>query len=146
MSLTVVTERTGDTLSGNINGVNLVYTTSFDFDAAKVNVYVNGLQRVPDVDNGWVATAPRTITMKRALKDGDTLAVEYQTPQLGGGGALGGIPNPPILEEFVPGFSASEYVPSMSAEDLVPSMGSGENVPSLDALDLRPVLIIADDE
>ena len=96
-----VKETAGDTLVGAIDGANTVFLTTFDFDGL-VNVFLNGMLKQASLDDGYTATAPRTVTMKEAPLVGDTLEIEYKADVKTGGGALGGCPEAVRVNELVP--------------------------------------------
>ncbi len=87
----------GDTLSGAIDGTNAVFTARYAFLPESVNVYVNGLLKVRDWADGFTVTAPKTVTLNEAPQVGDSLEIEYQTNMQTGGGALGGVPDSPVV-------------------------------------------------
>jgi hypothetical protein len=134
-------ETAGDTLVGAINGVNTVYTTSFDFDPGSVNVYVNGRLKVRTLDDGFTPQAPRTLIMKEALLIGDSLEVEYKSDVATGGGADGGCPSPPQIEIAKPTTESDEYLPALLTEDMDPSLTADELRLSMIAASLKPVII-----
>ena len=107
MSLTI-TETAGDTLIGAINSSNKQFTTSFDFIAVSVNVYLNGQLKVPAYDDGFTIIGVRTVEMKLIPIIGDTLVIEYQTNIQTGGGALGGVPPAPNMLELAPVITSIE--------------------------------------
>ena len=134
-------ETAGDTLVGAINGVNTVYTTSFDFDPGSVNVYVNGRLKVRTLDDGFTPQAPRTLIMKEALLIGDSLEVEYKSDVATGGGADGGCPSPPQIVEARPTTDSDEYIPGMTTDNLDPSLTADELRLSMITDSLQPVIL-----
>lgn len=144
----VLHERSGYTLTGAIDGVNDTFTTSYDYAALTVQVYVSGVLRNPLDANGYTLTLPNQIVFKIAPLPGppcaDTVEVEYQAASgvVTGGGAEGGCPLAPETEVLAPFLdAAAELVPStepkpldaasVGAEDLVPTLVSDELVPAL---------------
>lgn len=112
-------------LIGVIDGVNRTYRVHVDFNPDTVNVYVNGLLKVREWDDGFVVQSPRTVILNEPLVEGDSLEIEFQTDAKTGGGALGGVPEPPQLEELVPRLEVDappvpkftiEQAPSVSLE------------------------------
>lgn len=134
-------ETQGDTLQGAIDGVNYTYVCSFDFIPETVNVYVNGRLKIRDWDDGFVVLPPRTINMKEPLLAGDSLEIEYRTQAQTGGGALGGVPNPPALGVLVPGTEAWQLQPGTTADVLQATATAEQPVPSVLAQGLRPAII-----
>lgn len=135
-------EKQGDTLQGDIDEVNTVYTTTYNFDPDTVNIYVNGRLKIKDWDDGFWATAPDIVTMKEPLKLGDSLEVEYKSDVKTGGGADGGCPEPPQVYRNVPGVSAEQDLPGVAAGVLEPqTLSSGENSPTMTSDELVPVII-----
>lgn len=134
-------ETAGDTLTGAINGVNTVYTTSFDFDASSVNVFVNGRLKVRELDDGFTPQAPRTIILKEALLVDDSLEVEYKSDVATGGGADGGCPEPPQVLEEKPSTESAEYKPGVATDNLDPNLVADELRSEILADTLKPVII-----
>lgn len=134
-------ETAGDTLIGAINGANTAYTTSFDFDPDTVNIFVNGRLKVRDLDDGFVLRAPRTIIMKEALLEGDSLEVEYKSDVATGGGADGGRPEPPQVTETIPTVDSETHKPGIAAQDMDPSVAADELKSATITDELSPVII-----
>ena len=81
-----IREDCGASLKGVIDGVNLIYKTTYAMRLDRViDVYVNGLCRMADLDNGYILQDPYTVQMREPLLDGDTLSVRYNCnpPQVG---------------------------------------------------------------
>ena len=145
MSDTFLKETAGETLQGVIDGSNMVYMVSFDFNADSVNIYVNGRLKIRDWDDGFWVIPPRTVKLKEPLEYGDSLEVEYKANIQTGGGAEGGRPNPPSLGIVEPGMQATQNLPAMRADEVKPGMDAsgvqpGQVVPAT----LRPVIIRPD--
>ncbi len=98
----LIKETAGDTLTGAIDGTNATFVVSFDYDISLVNVFWNGILKVASLDDGYTLTTPRTVVLKEAPQVGDTIEIEYNYNNRTGGGALGGIPEPPVVEELIP--------------------------------------------
>jgi len=151
MSGLLVKETAGDTLTGAIDGVNKVFQTSFDFNDAFVNVYLNGLLLQDDLDTGYNLIPPRTVVMKEAPQfgpdDPDTLEIEYKAVGIKtGGGALGGCPEPLQVSTVIPEMQTSQNIPSLGADDLEPETLTQENEPRiLVNPDLRPRMLGTED-
>jgi hypothetical protein len=63
--------------TGDIDGVNTVFTVSKPYTAGSLAVWVN-LLRIEANDDGWTETTTTTFTMKEAPRSGDTLLVRYE--------------------------------------------------------------------
>lgn len=99
----LVSEQSGDSLGGAINGSNTTFTTSFDYVDAFVQVFLNGVLLYADHANGYTLAPPRGIQMKIAPESLDTLEVAYQADTQAGGGAQSGrCPNAPQLSVLRP--------------------------------------------
>lgn len=134
-------ETAGDTLTGAIDGSNVHYVCSFDFNADTVNVYVNGRLKIRDWDDGFVVLPPRTVAMKEALLLGDSLEVEYKSDTRTGGGALGGCPEAPLASILAPGVETGQDVPGMATQNLEPTAFADVDKPSTYSDDLVPTII-----
>lgn len=134
-------ETAGDTLTGAVDGSNVHYVCSFDFNADTVNVYVNGRLKIRSWDDGFVVLPPRTIAMKEALLPGDSLEIEYKSDTRTGGGALGGVPGAPETMILEPGVAGESLVPDTTANNLQATATADLEKPSLLATSLRPVII-----
>lgn len=102
-----ISEKAGGSLGGAINGTNTVFTTSYDYDDAFVQVYLNGLCLFAGLDDGYTLSPPRTVILKEAPigapGDADTLEIVYRAnTQAGGGAEVGGCPDAPILNLLRP--------------------------------------------
>lgn len=139
----LVKETAGDTLVGAVDGTNTAFATSFDFTPETVHVYLNGRLKIRDWDDGFWVTGVRLVIMKEPPLLGDTLEVEYRSDTRTGGGALGGIPAPPLIEILHPAVeSAGEHVPETLAGELAPTSSSRENKPGVSSKgELRPMII-----
>jgi hypothetical protein len=62
---------------GVIDGVNKDFTTSLDYTAGTLNVWVNGVLVRQQDDDGWNETGANSFSMKEAPRLGDTLRVFY---------------------------------------------------------------------
>lgn len=142
MSETLLKETAGDTLVGAIDGVNVDYTVSYDYNADTVNVYVNGRLKIRDWDDGFWTVAPRGIKLKEPLQFGDSLEVEYKADTLTGGGAEGGCPSPPRIVETIPGLQSEQNIPEMNANNLQPETTAGRGIGlDVNPKNLRPVIL-----
>ena len=63
---------------GPINGANVAFTTKTAFASGTLGVLVNGRLVDPDLDDGFVESAPWDFTMKAAPRIGDVLFTAYQ--------------------------------------------------------------------
>lgn len=136
-------ETAGDTLIGAIDGTNMQFTTTFDFQADSVNVYLNGRLKVKDWDDGFWVTGTRLVTMKEPPLVGDTLEIEYRSDTRTGGGALGGVPSAALVEVLKPEAEAGgEKTPDVMASELTPISTSKEDKPGISSQgELRPMII-----
>lgn len=136
-------ETAGDTLTGDIDGSNVVFTTSFDFQFESVNVYLNGRLKVRDWDDGFWVTGVRIVTMKEPPLLGDTLEVEYRSDTRTGGGALGGVPGPAQIEVLRPDAEPEgERTPETLAVELAPASTSREDKPGVSSRgELKPMIV-----
>ncbi len=138
----LIKETQGDTLVGTINGVNTDYYVTFPFEGGTVNIYVNGLLKVASWADGFTETAPNQVTLKIPLIVGDSLEVEYQSDTPTGGGAEGGCPLAPVIENTEPYLATSQSIPNVATDKLQPETGSdGENKPVILSDDLKPVIL-----
>lgn len=138
-------ETAGDTLTGAINGVNAVYVTSFDFDPSTVNVFVNGRLKVRELDDGFTPQSPRTIILKEALLTGDSLEVEYKSDVATGGGADGGCPEPPRVQESKPTTESAEYLPGIATDNMDLELVADELRVGTLISTLRPVILTTEE-
>jgi len=138
-----IRERQGDTLQGDIDGINVTYTTTYNFyDDIRVNIYVNGRLKIRAWDDGFSVVMPNQIVMKEPLLDGDSLEVEYSSGAPTGGGADGGCPNRPELSIMAPETLADENVPEILADDIDPyAFAEGEFDMDVLSDDLKPVIV-----
>jgi hypothetical protein len=136
-------ETAGDTLVGGIDGANTEFTTTFDFTAETVNVYLNGRLKLRDWDDGFWVVGTRTVVMKEPPELGDTLEVEYRSDTKTGGGASGGVPQAATVQVLKPEAEGEgEHVPDVQAQELAPSSTSSEHKPGVSSRgELRPVIV-----
>ncbi len=140
----LIRERSGDSLTGDINGANTSFLVSLDYDPAEVYVYRNGLLLDASKDNGFTTAPPRGVVMKEAPLAGDTLEVEYRTAPgvKTGGGAEGGCPDAPQLLVLAPrSYADGEDIPAVRLEDIAPAASSQELRPGVLSDDLKPVIV-----
>jgi len=138
----LIRERSSDTLLGVIDGSNQRFLITFDANPDTIAVYRNGLLVDPSLDNGYSVVPPRDIRMTIAPFVDDTIEVEYQADVLSGGGADGGVPDPPSVEILEPDLSADgEAVPDIEAENMEPHTSTGIDRPDVVSEDLRPELV-----
>lgn len=151
MSEILAKETAGLTLTGVIDGVNKTFHTTYPYNDAYVQVYLNGLLLRADLDTGYTLIPPSTIVMNEAPQAGpddpDTLEVEYKVlGGITGGGALGGVPGPIELSTFAPTTKTKHNRPMVSGDTLEPNIGANRLSPSMaTGPDLRPV-VISDEE
>lgn len=101
-------EESGDTLTGALDGQNHVFTTSQDMRMDRViEVYVNGLRRIGELDDGYDVVNARQIRLRQAPVPEDTVAVGYSADAV-----LPGIPN-----AYPRGLMTNDYRP----EPLLPA-------------------------
>lgn len=148
----LIKETQGDTITGVIDSSNTDYEVSFDFISDSVNVYVNGILKVRDWDDGFYVIPPRTIRMKIPLilgpgpDDIDSLEIEYQANIKIGGGAEGGCPLAPVTVEEIPIVDADEEIPSLTADELKPDTDAdGIDPPLTLTTSIRPTILPNDD-
>lgn len=96
----LVTDFSGDTLQGAIDGSNRVFKTSLPFDLDSLQVYCNGLNKLPDLDDGFEVLDSQTFRMREAREDGDTVSATYA---LAGTNTVGGQPDgvPPTASVYL---------------------------------------------
>ena len=143
-----IREISGDTIIGDVDGVNRDYSCTFYFaDQSAVFVYVNDVLRNPEDLDGYTFVDFRTIRMKSALIGGDVLRVEYDISYPGrGGGADGGIPDAPeIIEDFFY-VETSENIPTPIPEEIEPIIYPDEIEAGIFTDDIRPVIISSREE
>lgn len=141
MSL-LIRERSSDTLQGAIDGSNQRFLITFDANPDTIAVYRNGLLIDPLADNGYTFLPPRDVRMKIPPLVDDRLEVEYQAEVLTGGGADGGVPDPPTIEVLEPDvYPEGENLPDLGAESLEPLTSTASDRPDIVAEDLRPELV-----
>lgn len=147
----LIKETAGDTLIGVIDGVNQTYETTFDFASGSMNVYLNGILMRQDLETGYDMIPPRTVVMREPpLSDpdgADTLEIEYRADIKTGGGALGGRPEPMLVDVVAPdGMEARQDIPDVEADNMEPSTGAHTARPTTLAGDtLRPAMITTAD-
>jgi fibronectin type 3 domain-containing protein len=61
--------------SGQINSINMLYTTTYPFKKGTLNVYLNGVQMILGVD--YVLNIPQQFTMTSAPESPDLIRVSY---------------------------------------------------------------------
>lgn len=64
-----------ETLSGLINGINKTFTTAFNFDSSKTNVYLNGVRLRPITH--YSNFGSNTIIIEDIPLTGDALQIDY---------------------------------------------------------------------
>lgn len=67
----------GDVLAGVVNGTNRTFTTSFNFKAGTMTLYLNGLQQREGTGFDYVVGSLNTIVMEHAPLPGDVLVADY---------------------------------------------------------------------
>jgi hypothetical protein len=63
---------------GTPNGVTTVFGTSAPYMPGSVQVFVNGVLKRKDFDDGWIEYASQKIKLKEAPLEGDTIQVYYR--------------------------------------------------------------------
>ena len=140
----VLKETQGDTLLGDIDGVNVTYTATYDFrDDVYVNIYVNGRLKIRDWDDGFSVVLPNQVVLNEPLLPGDSLEVEYQSGIATGGGADGGCPIPPEIVIVRPEAQVSQDIPEVAADELVPEVFVETIDKEVLADELRPVIVMS---
>ena len=66
-----------EALSGAVNGFNVTFETSRLYVGGSVMVFVNGVVRRSDYDDGWIESGGNRITLKEAPLEGDVVQVYY---------------------------------------------------------------------
>lgn len=148
----LIKETHGDTIVGAIDSSNTDYDVTFDLIADSVNVYVNGILKIRDWDDGFYVIPPRTIRMKIPLLVGpgaddiDSLEIEYKANIRTGGGAEGGCPLAPVTVEHIPSVATDEEIPNITTDELKPNTtADGIDPPVVLTDTLRPVILPNDD-
>lgn len=75
---TRVVEESGDSLVGTVDGINRVFRTTLPMRMDRViEVYINGLRRIAELEDGYEVTGLQQVTLKQAPVPADTVAVGY---------------------------------------------------------------------
>lgn len=140
----------GATVVGAIDGVNRLYTVTFDYDDAFVHIYVNGLLITQDVENGWDLLGPRSVQLREPLQatpEPDTLEIEYRADVRTGGGALGGVPGAPVLCPVLPrAVAVGEAIPQPLPQIVEPVTSARDiEPPAVSSQGLRPIMLGQED-
>lgn len=69
---------TNEVLTGTVNGINTVFTTTFNFSSGSTRVFINGIRQLIGVD--YTETGVNEITFSSAPHTGDILVTDY-SPQ-----------------------------------------------------------------
>lgn len=141
--ITLISEIAGDSLQGVINGANRIFTVTYDYNPDKVQVFLNGRLKVATLDDGYDLYPPRSVRMREPPLDGDTVEIQYQASVLTGGGAMGGIPEPPVMISLEPGVTGHSNEPQLTGQDTRPVASSHDDRPGLLSEDMVPVLVIS---
>jgi hypothetical protein len=141
--ITLISEVAGDSLQGAINGANRIFTVTYDYNPDKVQVFHNGRLKIQNLDDGYDLYPPRSVRMREPPETGDTVEVQYQANVSTGGGALGGVPEAPVVTQLAPSIDGHSNEPQVSGEDLKPVATSHDDRPGLLSEDMVPVLIIS---
>ena len=73
-------EESGDSLMGALDGRNRLFMTTLDMRMDRIiEVYVNGLRRIAELDDGYEILGTRLIRLKQAPVTEDTVAVGYSS-------------------------------------------------------------------
>lgn len=67
----------GEVLTGAVNGTNKTFTTSVNFKAGTLTLYLNGLQQRVGVGNDYTVGGLNTVVMEIAPLPGDVLVADY---------------------------------------------------------------------
>jgi hypothetical protein len=67
----------GDVLVGVVDGSNQTFTTSFNFKAGSMTLYLNGLQQREGSGFDYIVGSLNTIVMEHAPLPGDVLVADY---------------------------------------------------------------------
>lgn len=62
---------------GVVDGVNTLFETSQDYEPGSLMVFVNGLCRPANADNGWEEYLASSFTMKEPPLPGDIIMAQY---------------------------------------------------------------------
>ncbi len=88
----------GAGLAGAIDGVNQTYRTSQPMRLDRVvDVYVNGICRMAELDNGYELRGVQEVWLKEAPLPGDTLTVRYSCTGVEVGVPNAQLPSPQVL-------------------------------------------------
>lgn len=60
------------------NGINVVFTTAFNFESGKTRLFLNGLRLFLGSGNDYTETAPDEITLNQAPESNDILLIDYR--------------------------------------------------------------------
>lgn len=123
------TETAGDTLIGAINNVNVIFKTNQPMLLSSAEVFLNGLNKVDFLDDGYVLVDAFTVQFKEAPLQGDTVAVAY-TPATGEV-LPPGVPmglsataiNAPTPQAFIPALALKPLGGSFKATQVCPKRG-----------------------
>lgn len=69
---------TGETPSGDIDGINVIFITSNNYVTESLKVTLNGLRLSRGIGSDYIESTPDTFTMNYTPLPGDTLEVDYQ--------------------------------------------------------------------
>lgn len=141
--ITLISEIAGDSLQGVINGSNRIFTVTYDYNPAKVQVFHNGRLKIQSLDDGYDLYLPRSVRMREPPQVGDTLEVQYQADMLTGGGALGGVPEAPVATTLEPSIDGHSNAPGVAGTELRPVASSHDDRPGLLSESMRPVVVIS---
>lgn len=75
-----------DIPTGTINGINTLFTLTYDFVSSKLWIYLNGLKLYPD---DYALISPNQIQFQDAPLPGDRISVNYFRPVMDGGIDIG---------------------------------------------------------
>lgn len=137
-------ETAGDTLVGDIDGINTEFYTSFDFQPESVQVFWNGRLKVRSWDDGFLVQGTRKVVLKEAPLAGDSLEIEYQSNVRTGGGADGGCPSAPEALIIQPDTLVGEDTPDLGGhEEASALVVQAELVPMLTNQAERPSICVS---
>lgn len=64
-------------LTGDLNNINLIFTTSTNFSSGTTQIYLNGLRQ--SLGSDYIESLNNTITFTEAPENGDLIVADYKT-------------------------------------------------------------------
>lgn len=78
-ALPINVSRCNETPTGNIDGINTVFSTAAPFVPGTTRVYLNGLRLTLGVSKSYRETGPDQITLNVAPQTGDEIIIDYDS-------------------------------------------------------------------